>query len=269
MQLIKIFHFFQFFFCSKTKFVLSIYYSQAANSKQAILMECTSIRECKIRIKMAEPLWREQNAHLIHEMLKCRCMVNWSVVIKIGVEREVTECFPWRLKTGDFYAVEVERGIVSHRRARYHRDTLQAVVAHFTPLLWNEKSWMKKYFGGWKIAIMPERQSQSINGDSSQAQAISDLAFSKHVNNVLQFIRPCFGLPLTWSAGKVQTEARHKPFLAAFAASSESSSSCPCSAYFETKRGWLAVTNWSFRQVVLSLAHLDVGWRYNRFWIGV
>lgn len=146
----RFFTFFNFF-PSKTKFVLSIYYSLAANSKQAILMECTSIRECKIRIKMAESRRGEQNAHLIHEMLKCRCMVNWSVVIKIGVEREVTQCFPRRLKTGDFYAVEVERRIMPHRRARYHRDTLQAVVAHFAPLLWDESRELKNISGDGKL----------------------------------------------------------------------------------------------------------------------
>lgn len=138
MQLIKIFHFFQFF-CREPSLLLSIYYSQAANSKQAILMECTSIRECKIGIKMAAPQRREQNAHLIHEMLKCRCVVNWSVVIKIGVERKVTERLPWRLKACNFDSVEVERRIMSHRRTRYHRDTLQAIVAHFSPFLWNER----------------------------------------------------------------------------------------------------------------------------------
>ena len=72
---------------------------------------------------------------LINEMLKCRCVINRSIVVEIGVKGEVGERLPWRLIGRDFEAVEIERRIMTDGRAGDHRNTLDAAVSHLAALL--------------------------------------------------------------------------------------------------------------------------------------
>lgn len=72
---------------------------------------------------------------LINEMLKCRCVVDRSIVVEIGMKGEVGERFPRRLIGRHFESMKVERWIVTDRRAGDHRNPLDSSVAHFPALL--------------------------------------------------------------------------------------------------------------------------------------
>lgn len=68
-------------------------------------------------------------------MLKCRCVIDRSIVVEIGVKGEVGERLPRRLIGRDFESMQIERRIMTDGRAGNHRNALNATVAHLAALL--------------------------------------------------------------------------------------------------------------------------------------